>query len=75
MSSLRPPEKSVGIILLIRRIQTEEMSKMGWLVGFVKHVIHIGRYAVFPVPIITFNFQTPNFILAYPMTLLVGMLG
>jgi hypothetical protein len=33
-----------------------------------------GRFLVFPVPDVTFNFQNPSSITAYPKALLVGML-
>jgi hypothetical protein len=76
-SGLKPyrnPSHHTGLLyvlvtsLLIRRIQIEEMSRLGWLVGFVKHI-------VFPIPAVTFNFQNPSFIPTSPVTVFIGMLG
>jgi hypothetical protein len=39
--------------LLIRGIQGEEMSKLGWLIKFC-------RFLVFPMPAVTFNFQNSS---------------
>jgi hypothetical protein len=60
--------------LLIRGIQMGDMSKLGLLIGLVKHSI-LARFVIFPVPAITFNFQNPSVIPAYPMTPFIGMMG
>jgi hypothetical protein len=51
-----------------------EMSKLGWLIGLVKHAIWTDSL-YFLYLLLTFNFQNPSFIPAYPMTLFIGMLG
>jgi hypothetical protein len=55
-------------------IQIGEMSKLGWLIGLVKHAIW-ADFLVFPIPAVTFNFQNPSFIPAHPITPFIGMLG
>jgi hypothetical protein len=60
--------------LLIRGIQMEEMSKLGWLIRLVEDAIWADSL-LFPIPAVTFNFQNPSFIPAYPMTLFICMLG
>jgi hypothetical protein len=56
---------------LIRGIQIGEISKLGWLIGFVKHAIR----AEFLTPAVAFNFHNPDFIPDKPMALLVSMSG
>jgi hypothetical protein len=52
----------------ISRIQRGEISKLGWLMGSVKHTI-------WATPALTFTFQNPSSSLPYITTLLVGMLA
>jgi hypothetical protein len=57
----------------MRGIQIGEMSKLGWLIGLVKHAIWAD--SLFSIPAVTFNFQTLIIIPAYFMTLFIGMLA
>jgi hypothetical protein len=56
--------------LLIRGIQMEELSKLGWLIRLVKHSIWSNSMHIFPAPAVIFNFQNFSFIPDYSMTLL-----
>jgi hypothetical protein len=51
-----------------------EMSKLDWLIGFVKHALWAGSLYFLKL-LLLFNFQNPSFIPAYPMALFTGMLG
>jgi hypothetical protein len=60
--------------LLTREIQMGEISKLGWLIGLVKRATSADSL-LFHIPAVTFNFQNPSFIPAYPITFFIGMLG
>jgi hypothetical protein len=46
--------------LLINGIQTGEMSKLGWLIGLVKHALWADSLYVISIPAVNFNFQNPS---------------
>jgi hypothetical protein len=60
--------------LLISGIHVGEISKLGCLIGFVKHAIWEDSFISF-TPAVTFDFQNPGFMPAYLMTFFMGMLG
>jgi hypothetical protein len=53
-------------------IQMGKTSKLGWLIGFIKHAICAD--SLYFLPAVTLNFQNPRFPSAYTKTLFKGML-
>jgi hypothetical protein len=51
-----------------------EMSKLGWLIGLVKHAIWADSLYI-PIPDLTLNFENPSINPAYSIALFISMLS
>jgi hypothetical protein len=51
-----------------------EISKLGWLIGFVKHAMWADSFYFLYLLSLSIS-QNPSFVPAYPVTFFIGMLG
>jgi hypothetical protein len=51
-----------------------EMSKLGWLIGLVKHARRVSSFYFLYLLLLSITIN-PNSIPAYPVALFIGMLG